>query len=161
VIADVINTSDLTSFSTYGIEACYRFHGFKLYAIQTVYLGNGVTGNALSYYNSLAKSDWTTVYWHWPVHGANGKTRFERVTLMMINSGTVTVKSGSSSPDLTRSLGLGVQNALNGVPTTDAKLAHTRSFLVSFAQSVIARQAAASRTASSAPSVVPATDTAA
>jgi exosortase/archaeosortase family protein len=143
IFADVINTSDLSSFSTYGIEACYRFHGFKLYAIQTVYLGNGVTGNALSYYNSQEKSDWTTVYWHWPVHGQNGSTRFERMTLMMINSGAVKV-AGSRSTDLTRSVGLGFENALSGVRSTDAKLAQVRGFLVAFAQAVIGQQAAMS-----------------
>jgi exosortase/archaeosortase family protein len=67
VISDVIQTSDLSSFSTYGIEACYRFHGYKLHSIKTVDLGGGVTGNVLAYYNSKVHSDWTTVYWHWPV----------------------------------------------------------------------------------------------
>jgi len=153
IIADVINTSDLNSFSTYGIEACYRFHGFKLYSIQTVDLGNGVAGNALTYYNTQAKSDWTTVYWHWPVKTPEGKTRYERMTLMMINAGAVQYPQ-SAAPGLTRSIGLGVQNAVSGTTSKDVKLARTRAFLIAFARSLIAQQAAMSAKATtSSPSV--------
>ena len=143
VIADVINTSDLSSFSTYGIEACYRFHGFKLYSIQTVDLGHGVAGNALTYYNAQSKSDWTTVYWHWPVLTQLGKTRYERVTLMMINSGSVEIRNAGAAPGVARSLGLGVQNAISGVGTA-AKLTRTRDFLIAFARSLIGQQGQAS-----------------
>jgi exosortase/archaeosortase family protein len=141
VIADVITTSDLSSFSAYGIEACYRFHGFKLYSIKTVNLGNGVFGNALSYYNSSIKSDWTTVYWIWPVVTSAGKTRYERVVLMMINSGAVHATGKAVQPGLVGSVGLGVQNAISGVTTTGAKLTQTRDFLIQFAQALIASHA--------------------
>ncbi len=141
VIADVIATSDLSSFSTYGIEACYRFHGFKLYSIATVYLGNGVTGNALTYYNSTIHSDWSTVYWHWPVLTPDGRTRYERMTLMMINSGVVKIAGGAATPGLAQSIGVGVQNALSGARTTDARLAQTRAFLIAFARTLINDQA--------------------
>ena len=133
--ADVITTSDLSSFSAYGIEACYRFHGYKLYSIRTVNLGNGVYGNALSYYNTSIKSDWTTVYWIWPVLTSTGKTRYERVVLMMINSGAVHQAGKLTQPSVVGSVGLGVQNALSGTTTTGAKLTQTRTFLIQFAQS--------------------------
>ena len=30
VVADVIDSPDLESFSAYGVEACYQFHGYAL-----------------------------------------------------------------------------------------------------------------------------------
>jgi exosortase/archaeosortase family protein len=152
VISDVIQTSDLSSFSTYGIEACYRFHGYKLHSIKTVDLGGGVTGNVLAYYNSKVHSDWTTVYWHWPVKTAAGKTRYERVTVMMINSAGATFSGTLPSPGLVRGLGLGVDNVLGGHVTSkvDAQLNSTRLFLVAFARSIISRQAVAKTTTTAA-----------
>ena len=145
VISDVIQTSDLSSFSTYGIEACYRFHGYKLHSIKTVDLGGGVTGNVLSYYNTKVHSDWTTVYWHWPVKAANGKTRYERITLMMINTSGATFTGTIPGSGLVRSLALGVNNALGSNQSkVDVQLSSTRTFLVAFARSVIAHQAPAS-----------------
>ena len=87
VIADVIDTDDLSSFSTYGIEACYNFHGYELKSTNTVDLG-GVVAHVLTYRNTAIHSDWTNVYWHWPVKTPNG-TMYERVNLMIINSAKV------------------------------------------------------------------------
>jgi len=143
VIADVINTSDVTTFSTYGIEACYRFHGYKLHSIRTVDLGGGVTGNVLVYYNGSTRSDWTTVYWHWPVKTASGKTRYERVTLMMTNTANAQFKGGAPTVGALRQLGLNVQNALGGQGTnSNSGFDATRVFLVDFARAVIVAQAA-------------------
>ena len=36
VTADVVSTSNLRSFSAYGIEACYRFHGYKLRDVASI-----------------------------------------------------------------------------------------------------------------------------
>lgn len=148
VISDVINTSDVSSFSTYGIEACYRFHGFSLRSIRTVDLGGGVTGNVLAYYNPKTRTDWTTVYWHWPVKTVQGKTRYERMTLMLINTNDATFSAPPPSPGVLRSLGLNVQNALAGKAgsSVDTKLDKTRAFLVEFARSVIVHQQVAQGT---------------
>lgn len=152
VISDVIQTSDLSSFSTYGIEACYRFHGYQLHSIQTVDLGGGVTGNVLSYYNSKVHSDWTTVYWHWPVKSADGKTRYERVTLMLIDTAGATFHGPSLSSSTARSLGLSVTNAISGKRSkADSQLSTTRSFLIAFAQRIISHQAAATTVKASTP----------
>lgn len=141
VISDVINTSDVTSFSTFGIEACYRFHGYQLHSIRTVDMGGGITGNVLAYFNPKTRSDWTTAYWHWPVRTAQGRTRYERVTLMLINTEGADVKAPPPGPAVLRQLGLGVQNALaGGSPKVDARLDRTRTFLTEFARSIIARQ---------------------
>ena len=55
VIADVIDTDDLSSFSTYGIEACYNFHGYELKSTNTVDLG-GVVAHVLTYRNTAIHS---------------------------------------------------------------------------------------------------------
>jgi len=145
VISDVINTSDVSSFSTYGIEACYSFHGYHLYSIKTVDLGGGVTGNVLAYYNTSEKSDWTTVYWHWPVRTPAGKTRYERVTLMLINTADAQFTGPTPQPSTVRSLGLSLQNAISGKSSpVAAKFAQTEQFLVEFAHAIIEQQAVAS-----------------
>jgi len=152
IISDVINTSDINSFSAYGIEACYRFHGFKFHSIRTVYLGGGVTGNVLAYYNTQTKSDWTTVYWHWPVKTQNGKTRYERMTLMLVNTNDATFTGPALNSGTMHQLGLGVQNFLSGKSTgPDAKLDRTRAFLLAFAHELILQHATAASSSPSAP----------
>ena len=74
IVADVISTSDLSSFSAYGIEACYGFHGYRLKDVERVDLG-GVVANVVSYTNTKTRSDWTNVYWIWPVREKTGETR--------------------------------------------------------------------------------------
>jgi len=152
VISDVINTSDVTSFSTYGIEACYQFHGYKLYSIRTVDLGGGVTGNVLAYYNSSTRSDWTTLYWHWPVRTPSGGTRYERVTLMLVNANNARFSAPPPSVSTLRALGLSAQNALGGKgDRLNASFDRTRTFLIEFAHAVITGQAAGSAPAGGAP----------
>jgi exosortase len=148
VISDVINTSDVSTFSTYGIEACYSFHGYHLYSIRTVDLGGGVTGNVLAYYNTPDRSDWTTVYWHWPVRTANGKTRYERVTLMLLNTQNTRFSVPPPQPSTIRSLGLSLQNVITGKSSpVAARFAETEEFLVAFAHALIQQQAVASGSA--------------
>jgi len=151
VISDVINTSDVSSFSAYGIEACYRFHGFKLYSIRTVDLGHGVTGNALAYYNTQTHSDWTLVYWHWPVRTSKGKTRFERVTLMLVGAADAQLAAPAPRPTLLGQLGLSVQNTFSGKSATlGTTLNRDIAFLIAFAGNVIQLQGTMSATTSSA-----------
>jgi exosortase/archaeosortase family protein len=141
ITTDVIQTSDLSTFSTYGIEACYRFHGYKLKDVRSVDLGGGVTGNVVAYYNSAVKTDWTSVYWYWPVKTSSG-TRYERIVVMMTDSAKADVASPAPSPSVARSIGLKLQNALSGfhAGTLDAKLLQTRAFLVAFAQSLVSAE---------------------
>ena len=66
VVADVINTPDLSSFSAYGVENCYAFHGYALADVAQVSLVGGVTGQAMSY-TSRQYGSWSIVYWILPV----------------------------------------------------------------------------------------------
>ncbi len=135
VTADVISTSNLRSFSAYGIEACYRFHGYTLKDIASVEVGAGVTAQALSFYNSKEKQDWTVVYWIWPVRAGEEATRYERVVLYIQSSVTTTFPEGSEA---------GIHSGGSGlVPAdpVDRKLVGARSFLVEFARGVVKNQA--------------------
>jgi exosortase/archaeosortase family protein len=128
VIADVINTSDLSSFSTYGIEACYSFHGYALKSIDRVKLG-GVYGNVVSYNNTRMHSNWTNVYWIWPVKMDNGDTRYERVNLLMADAASV---------ELTKS-----SHAVPTEPGHGSESARVRDFLVALARQIVRTQAPA------------------
>jgi exosortase/archaeosortase family protein len=147
VIADVISTSDLGSFSTYGIEACYTFHGFTLQDSRQVDLGGGVVGSVLSYWNATTRSDWTNVYWYWPVR-ARGGTRYERVNLMLTDSSDAHARVRAPDPSFTRRLGLSVADAARGGTRADRirrDMHATQTFLVSYAHELVMRQARDSR----------------
>ncbi len=86
VVADVINTPDLSSFSAYGVENCYTFHGYALADVAQVSLAGGITGQAMSY-TSQQYGSWSIVYWIVPVKMEGGGTNYERVVLYVQNSG--------------------------------------------------------------------------
>jgi exosortase len=134
VIADVIDTKDLFSFSAYGVEACYRFHGYSLRSVSEVSLGGGITGQTLSY-TARAHGDWSIVYWIWPVkNGAT--TRYERVILYMQNTGG----EGVTGPPVTGLLK--VHGSLNPHDEDQNRLLAVRGFLVAFAREVVQAQTA-------------------
>jgi exosortase/archaeosortase family protein len=139
VIADVIDTDDLSTFSTYGIEACYNFHGYELKSSNTVDLG-GVVAHVLTYRNTAIHSDWTNVYWHWPVKTPEG-TRYERVNLMVINSAKVDFTAPVPSPSVARSLGIRIEDALTGGSSGGSgSLDKTKAFLAAFAADLVKHQ---------------------
>ncbi len=147
VIADVISTDDLSSFSTYGIEACYTFHGFSLVDSRSVDLGGGVVGSVLSYYNTSTHSDWTNVYWYWPVKGRNGP-RYERVNLMLTDSADAGTRVVTPDAAFTRRIGIELDNAAGDHTQAGRSRRHmksTQSFLVSYAHELVSRQASDSR----------------
>jgi exosortase/archaeosortase family protein len=136
VTADVISTSSLGRFSDYGIEACYRFHGYDVTGRSTVDLGHGVTGNVLTYTNGSQQLRWSVVYWIWPVKSAHG-TRFERIALLVPSQRNDGLADAQPRTDPVRGLGGGY---LPRKPATSAatSLTNTRSFLASFATALVA-----------------------
>lgn len=82
VIVDVINTDNLQSFSDFGIEACYRFHGFDTAEVGTLDLGHGLTGSLLRWTDADTDLDWVSLYWIWPVRDGVD-TRYERVVVLI------------------------------------------------------------------------------
>jgi exosortase/archaeosortase family protein len=138
VIADVISTPDLHSLSVYGVEACYNFHGYKIQYFANAGLGAGITASLITYHHPKLGSDWTTLYWHWPVVGPGGKTRYERVVLMMIDGADAQVASRGAPASGNPAPAAGVKATSE---LTNAQAEQTRQFLVGFAQALVRAQA--------------------
>ncbi len=144
IIADIITANDRAAFSTYGIEACYKFHNFVITKRQSVDLGSGVVGGLLSWRDPLVHDrTTTTLYWHWPIK-VGDKTRWERVTLLMVDNKNLRLTSpDQTSAKMTKEFQLRVAGLLEG--DTDSalsqRLVQTREFMVAFAQQMVALRA--------------------
>jgi exosortase/archaeosortase family protein len=136
VVADVINTPDLSSFSAFGVEDCYTFHGYALADVTQVALAGGITGQAMSY-TSQQFGSWSIVYWIVPVKMDTGSTSFERVVLYVKNSGQGVVVKGLTTRASLASLG----GSSNRSSEADHALINNRTFLVAFADRLIYTQA--------------------
>jgi len=148
VVMDVITTKDLTTFSTYPVETCYRYRGAGILQTRTVDLGNGVVGHAIS-----SRADgviWSAVYWEWPIDTGSG-VRYERVVL------TTSAAGGASVPDpappaitqgfgLAQSIGVLMSNGLGDAEGGPARgpQATSQDFLVAFAHAIVQSNAASS-----------------
>ena len=135
VVADVINTPDLSSFSAFGVENCYAFHGYALADITQVSLAGGITGQAMSY-TSQQFGSWSIVYWIVPVKMDTGSTSYERVVLYVQNSGQGVVVRGLTTGDSLHNIG----GSLNPSSEADRALINNRTFLVAFADQLIYAQ---------------------
>ncbi len=134
VVADVINTPDLSSFSAYGVENCYTFHGYALADVASVSLAGGITGQAMSY-TSQQYGSWSIVYWIVPVKAGSG-TNYERTVLYVQNAGRGAVVKGLNAGNSIHNLA-GSLDPSNG---HDQALINNRTFLVAFAKSLIEKQ---------------------
>jgi len=147
MIADVITTSDRAAFSNYGIEACYRFHNFTITKRQSVDLGNGVVGGLLTWHDPSTDSTTTTLYWHWPIkHGS--KTRWERMTLLVVDSANLTFSEPTPAPpSLTKEFQLRVGDLIKGEASgaVSQRLVATRQFMVAFAEQMITLRGATAK----------------
>ena len=153
ILADVVTTSDVQTFSDFGVEACYRFHGYDVKNNQRVDLGNGVTGNVLTWKDPASPTTWSSVYWHWPVKTKSG-IRYQRIVLMFNSNAGAQVAAPKPNSNLATSLGIGLDAILNNVDAqpTDQKIAtkaatgatvdEARLFIVSFAQQMVRDSAA-------------------
>jgi exosortase/archaeosortase family protein len=128
VLADVINTSDLQSFSTYDVIACYDYHGYGLSAEKRVGLGDGVEATELTFTVPSLSGSWNALYWVWPVKAGSG-VRYERIVLLNpVNGSYLTGYAGSNA----------------GNPAVTAEETASRSFLRTFAQQMVNDRAAGS-----------------
>jgi exosortase/archaeosortase family protein len=135
VVADVIDSPQLESFSAYGVEQCYQFHGYSLANVSQVALGGGITGQTLAY-TSQQYGSWSIVYWIVPVqHGTT--TVYERVVLYVQNrSGVVTQATQSEQA------GIRTQTGASGQDNSQQRvLMQNQDFLVAFARELIGVQA--------------------
>jgi exosortase/archaeosortase family protein len=136
VVADVINTPDLSTFSAYGIENCYQFHGYALADVAQVGLPGGITGQAMSYSSSQFGS-WSILYWIVPVK-MGGTTSYERVVLYVQNGGNGAVVAGLTHPTGITNL----SGSLQSGGSDTVALVNNRTFLVAYARQLIESQAA-------------------
>jgi exosortase/archaeosortase family protein len=131
VVADVIDSPQLETFSAYGVEQCYQFHGYSLANVAQVSLGGGITGQTLAY-TSQQYGSWTIVYWILPVTKGTS-TVYERVVLYVQNErGLIAPRAEGQKSGITN-LG-GTQD--------DSVLLQNRDFLVAYARELIRVQAA-------------------
>ena len=137
--ADVINTPDLSSFSAFGVQQCYAFHGYALADVTQVTLAGGITGQAMSY-TSQQFGSWSIVYWIVPVKMDTGSTSFERTVLYVQNSGPGVLVKGVTTAASVHNLG----GSLSPSNEADRALINNRTFLVAFADQLIYAQSARS-----------------
>jgi hypothetical protein len=125
IYVDAIDTPDANSFAAYGIEECYRFHGYRIEFQGPVDIGGGVSGAVIDYHGPKDNVDWTALYWEWPYRdGAN--TMYQRVVLFVANGPLATY----------------VGAATDTVPAQAARFRATNAFLETLARGMVAKHLA-------------------
>ncbi|MFZ0130718.1 MAG: exosortase/archaeosortase family protein [Candidatus Dormiibacterota bacterium] len=114
ITVDVIGTSDLGTFSTYGLEACYDFHNYSLTNTSTVDLGGGLNGKVMRYSIPGTGGYWLGLYWEWPVSVPGGE-HYQRVVLSVDSSLTANEPNAQRLLSLAREL---VKQAAHQAPAT-------------------------------------------
>ena len=122
VYVDVVTTDDVGTLAAYGLEACYRFHGFEIDSIVPVEIGAGTTAEVINYHSVRYDSDWSALWWEWPYQSAAGETRYERIVVFVANG-----------PELSFA---GEDIAAVG----DSRFAETTAFLAAMARDIVASQ---------------------
>jgi exosortase len=124
VYVDVIATDDANALEAYGVESCYRFHGYFIQSQTDVTLGPALQGHVIDYTNPKASIDWSAIWWEWP-YLDRGKTRYERIVII-IQGGPNDQLSGAAA------------NA--APPAKDARFDGTDDFLVTLGRLLVAQQ---------------------
>ncbi|MFZ4518090.1 MAG: exosortase/archaeosortase family protein [Microthrixaceae bacterium] len=137
-LADVITTSNLQSFSDFGLEACYQFHGYAMDGVRQVDLGNGVVGTVLRWSDPNTGLRWTTLYWIWAVR-QGGQIRYERVVLLLNEVDGARVVAPELTEDVAGKFALRADELVrgrSGGALTERQL-QLRSFLITFGRRVV------------------------
>lgn len=137
IYLDVIDTSSRSALSAYGVESCYKFHGYRISAKESVALGSGVVGGILTWTNTETNATWTSLYWHWPIK-SDGGTRYERVTLLMNEQAN---GLAAAPPEVSREIAkTDTDTAVDPAADHGDQI---RSFLVEFGRELVSRRVAA------------------
>jgi exosortase len=138
VLADVITTSNLQSFSDFGLEACYRFHGYAMSGVKRVDLGNGVVGTVLSWQDPNTNLKWTSLYWIWAVK-VNREVRYERVVLLLNDSHGARVEAPAVTTKSASNLAIDADELVRGRSSggMSSRGRELQSFVVTFGRSVV------------------------
>ena len=143
--ADVITSFDAQSFNDFGVENCYRFHGFDVTGNREVDLGKGQTGTLLTWKDPRQNLTWTALFWYWPVAGG-ARLRYQRIVLLMNTSSEGKVTAPELPKDITRELGISIDEKLSGSGVEQGltkRDREVRPFLVAFARELIAASTSA------------------
>jgi hypothetical protein len=81
VFADAVLTNGLRPFERYGVETCYRFHGYHIERRARVGLDGGIVAQSITYRQPNRGPRWTVLAWVWPVRDHH-RSRYERVVLI-------------------------------------------------------------------------------
>jgi hypothetical protein len=135
IVADVIDSPDLGSFSAYGVEQCYQFHGYSLANVAQVALGGGITGQTLAF-TSQQYGSWSIVFWILPVERGTA-TVYERVVLYVQNIRGLIAPATEGQQTGIKTI-TGSQGSNN---PQEAVLLKNRDFLVAYARELISVQA--------------------
>ncbi len=122
IYLDVINTTDPGTLAAYGLDACYRFHGYRIDGTYSVDVGSGVTGQVIDYHNPSQGTDWSALWWEWPYTDGTG-TYYERVVIFV-----------TGGPDATYA------GAAAGPTVAAPRFQSTDDFLVSMGRAIVADQ---------------------
>lgn len=96
VYVDIIDTGDPSALAAYGIEECYKFHGYIIETQLQVRLGGEVQGEIIDYHNPKLNSDWSALWWEWPYLTAMGDVRYERIVVILENGPNATLDGATS-----------------------------------------------------------------
>jgi exosortase len=124
VYVDVITTDDANALAAYGVESCYRFHGYFIQSQTDVSLGPALQGHVIDYTNPKGPSDWSAIWWEWPYLNG-GKTSYERIVIFIQGGPTdqLSGAAGDAAP-----------------PAKDSRFDGTDDFLVTLGRMLVARQ---------------------
>jgi exosortase/archaeosortase family protein len=137
VVMDVIGTGDLATFSTYGVEACYRYHNSEVLQTGRVDLGGGAVGQSALSRSPDDQGIWLMVYWEWPVRVGPGD-RYERVVLNIRAPEGAGGPGARSTPNGAAGSVLDLISDFRYKPVLPGGLQEVRSFLIEFARQVVA-----------------------
>ena len=142
IMADVITASDSQPFEDFGVEACYRFHGYDVSDVSEVDLGNGVVASMLTWHDPRHEIRWVTLFWYWAVTSGT-QTKFQRIVLLLDADKSGRYEAPKLDSRLTAQLGISVDQALRGAgqATVSGSEAAARSFLVGFGRHIVSTNA--------------------
>ena len=145
VLADVITASDAQPFEDFGVEACYRFHGYDISDVAEVNLGSGVVASMLSWHDPNHPINWVTLYWYWAIN-VGGQTRFQRIVLLLDADRNARYLAPTLDSRLTARLGIAVDQSLRGAkPAGSGAVGNendARAFLIGFGKHFVSTNAA-------------------
>jgi exosortase/archaeosortase family protein len=145
VTVDVISTLNVQTFATYGLEACYGFHNYRLLDIERSDVGAGVVAKSIVYYNPSTNENWTAMYWEWPIQ-TDGHEEYERIVLNVSSAGTVVPPPSQASSNPIVALQFALASILQGDARgdlDDPKLIAARDLLLGFGREMVSTRSQA------------------